>query len=66
VRQLLKKVESEMRKLERRRAELTAELDGAGHDHDALARTGTALAELEAELADAEHRWLELAEEAGA
>jgi hypothetical protein len=49
--------------LEARRTALAAELAGAGADHEALARAGTALAAVEAELAEAEHRWLEVASE---
>ena len=52
-----------MASLEQRRALLTGELNEAGGDHEALARSGTALAAVEAELAAAEHRWLELADE---
>ena len=35
----------------------------AGTDHEALAQAGTALAAVDTELAEAEHRWLELASE---
>ncbi|MDY7106572.1 MAG: ABC-F family ATP-binding cassette domain-containing protein [Actinomycetota bacterium] len=64
LRHLTKQVESEMRRLERRREALTAELADVTDDHVALARIGGDIAAVEAELADAEERWLELAEEA--
>jgi hypothetical protein len=49
--------------LERRRTRLTDDLAAAGADRDALARIGTELATVERELAEAEHRWLMLAEQ---
>jgi ATP-binding cassette subfamily F protein uup len=63
LRRLLRDAERDMGGLEERRAELAAALAGAGADHQALARAGTELAAAEAELAVAEHRWLELADE---
>ena len=63
LRRLQREAEREVQALERRRAELVGELEAAGDDHQALARAGTALAAAEAELAEAEHRWLELADE---
>jgi hypothetical protein len=60
---LQREAEREVEALERRRAELVGELEAAGDDHPALARAGTALAAVEAELGEAEHRWLELAGE---
>ncbi len=63
LRRLLREAEREVAALEQRRAGLTAELNEAGGDHEALVRAGTALAAVEAELAAAEHRWLELADE---
>ena len=63
LRRLLREAERDVVALEQRRARLTAELNDAGGDHEALARSGTALAAVEAELAAAEHHWLELADE---
>ncbi len=60
-------VRTELRQIERSIAKLTAERDalvtalsGARLDHEALATTGTRLAEVELDVADAETRWLEL------
>ncbi|HEV7888580.1 MAG TPA: ABC transporter C-terminal domain-containing protein, partial [Acidimicrobiales bacterium] len=60
-----------LRNAERDVAALTAERDGlaeslaaAGSDHEALSRTATGLAEVQARLDAAEERWLALAEEA--
>jgi ATP-binding cassette subfamily F protein uup len=64
LRHLLKETDKELAKLTRRRDELAAGLASAGGDHEALARVGTELAEVEAALAAAEERWLELASEA--
>jgi ATP-binding cassette subfamily F protein uup len=58
-----REAEKEMAALERARTKLVDELAAAGADRDALARIGTALAETEQRLAEAEHRWLSLAEE---
>jgi ATP-binding cassette subfamily F protein uup len=66
LRRRLEQAEREVARLERRRGELGAELAAAGADHEVLTRVGTALAEVEAELAGAEAAWLELAEEAEA
>ncbi len=63
LRRLQREAEREVEALERRRAKLVGELEAAGDDHEALARAGTALAAVEAELGEAEHRWLELAGE---
>ena len=64
VKRRLKEVEKEVRDLEKQRDRLAADLEAAsaGADLDRLAAVGTALAEVDAALADAEHRWLELAE----
>ena len=56
----MKDVEKELRELGRRRAKAAAALEAAGSDVAALAAAGTALAEVDAEVADAEERWLEL------
>jgi len=58
----LRETEKSIAALERQRDRLVAELEMAGSDVDALARVGTELAGLEAELGAAEARWLDLAE----
>jgi ATP-binding cassette subfamily F protein uup len=60
LRQRLKDVEKDLRALDKRRAKATAALEGAGSDVAAIAAAGTALADVEAEIAAAEERWLEL------
>jgi len=60
---LLGQVEREVEKLTARRDELVAELATAGTDHEALARIGAELTEVEDALADAEERWLDLGSE---
>jgi ATP-binding cassette subfamily F protein uup len=64
LRHLLRRAETEMRRLQDRQAALEAELAGAGSDHVALAGAGEELSLVNAELAAAEERWLALAEEA--
>jgi ATP-binding cassette subfamily F protein uup len=64
LRHLLRRAETEMRRLQDRQAALEAELAGAGSDHVALAGAGEELALVNGELAAAEERWLALAEEA--
>ena len=66
VRQLIKQVDRELAAGHRRQAKLEHELSSAGTDHEALARIGAAMAEVAAEVAAAEERWLELSEEAEA
>lgn len=61
---LLREAEKEVAKLTRRRERLHAELVAAATDHVELARLGTEEAEVSRQLAEAEDRWLELAEEA--
>ncbi|WCO65980.1 ABC-F family ATP-binding cassette domain-containing protein [Iamia majanohamensis] len=61
---LLKEAEGAVRRLERRRDELTGALAAGTADHTAMAEMGRDLAATEAELAAAEDTWLELAEEA--
>ena len=51
----------ELAALEKRQAELEAELAGAGSDHETLARVGAELAHVAAAVAEVEERWLELA-----
>ncbi|MCB0970195.1 MAG: ABC-F family ATP-binding cassette domain-containing protein, partial [Acidimicrobiales bacterium] len=61
---LMREAEKEQASLERRRDRLTAELaDVDPADHVALAERGRELAGVEAELAAAEERWLELGTE---
>jgi ATP-binding cassette subfamily F protein uup len=64
LRHLLRRAETEMRRLQDRQAALEAELAGAGSDHVALAGAGEELALVNGELAAAEEHWLALAEEA--
>nr|MBA2496572.1 hypothetical protein [Acidimicrobiia bacterium] len=66
LRHLLKAVEKDMRRLERRRGEVTAEVSTAGADHVVLARLGEELAAVEADITAVEDRWLELSAEADA
>jgi ABC transport system ATP-binding/permease protein len=64
LRHLLRRAETEMRRLQDRQAALEAELAGAASDHVALAGAGEELALVNGELAAAEEHWLALAEEA--
>jgi ATP-binding cassette subfamily F protein uup len=64
LRHLLRRAETEMRRLQDRQAALEAELAGAMADHVALACVGEELAVVSGELAAAEEHWLALAEEA--
>lgn len=59
----LRQVEKDVARLERRKAKLEQELAEAGTDHEVLARVGADLATVGRELAEAEERWIELAEE---
>lgn len=63
---LLKDVERDQRRLERRRDELRMRLTAPEvvEDHALLAQLGRELAEVEAALAEVEDRWLELTVEA--
>lgn len=61
---LLRETEKELAALERRRTKLNGELVAAGADHEALARLGRDLVEVETELTATEERWLELGAEA--
>jgi ATP-binding cassette subfamily F protein uup len=63
LRRLLAGVERELEALTRRQDEVAAALTAAGADHEALAEAGRAAAAVDAAVADAERRWLELAEE---
>ncbi len=56
--------EREVAQLDRRRDDLGTEMTKAGADHVELARLGSTLAEVQAELEVAEERWLALAAEA--
>jgi ABC transport system ATP-binding/permease protein len=64
LRNLMRKAEANMRRLQERQGGLEAELAAAADDHVVLARVGEELSTLAAELARAEETWLELAEEA--
>jgi len=59
VRHELKTAEKDMARLEKRVALLRDQLVEAGTDHEAIARVGSALADEEAALNEAEERWLE-------
>ena len=60
---LLRLAEREVSELERRHTALAAELAAAGSDRHELARIGSQLADVQAELGAAEERWLALADE---
>jgi ABC transport system ATP-binding/permease protein len=64
LRHLLRRAETEMRRLQERQSALEAELAGARGDHVALASVGEELSVVNGELAAAEEHWLALAEEA--
>jgi ABC transport system ATP-binding/permease protein len=66
LRHLMRRAESELRRLQDHHAALEAELAGAMGDHVTLARVGEELSEVAAELSLAEEAWLALAEEAEA
>jgi ATP-binding cassette subfamily F protein uup len=61
---LVKEAEGAIRRLERRREEITAELAEGTADHVRMAELGRQLAATEDELAEAEDAWLELTTEA--
>jgi len=65
LRHLLKEVDKELARLGREHARLDAEVAqaAAAGDHDALARLGAAVAEVQARQSAAEERWLELGAE---
>lgn len=63
IRRELGAAEREMEGLEARHDELTVEVGEAGDDHEALARLGAELAEVDEARRVAEDRWLELSEE---
>ena len=63
IRHELKANEKEMAKLDKRQTALTAELEAAGTDHDALARICAALGEVAGRIAELEEQWLALSEE---
>ena len=60
---LLREAEKAMGRLERQRDELAAALADAGTDHDAIARIGVELADVQGRLDEAEEHWLSLATE---
>ncbi len=59
----IRRTEKTIAKLEKRKAALLAELEAALGDHEALARLGGDLTVVDAEIAQAEHEWMELSEE---
>jgi predicted nucleic acid-binding Zn-ribbon protein len=61
---LMKEAEGRIRRLERRREEITGELAAGTADHRRMADLGSELATTEADLAAAEEEWLHLADEA--
>lgn len=61
---LMKDAEKAIAAAERSRDRLTAELEGAGSDHEELRRIGTAIAEAEAAIRHHEEEWIALGEEA--
>lgn len=63
IRHDLKTVEADIRKADKRQAELTEQLIAGGDDHAALAKIGAELTEVSSKLAKDEERWLELSEE---
>jgi ATP-binding cassette subfamily F protein uup len=65
LRRLIGLAEQEMSQLGAQRQGLVLQLAGAGGDYPALTRLSHEMAAVEARLADAEHRWLELSEELG-
>ena len=68
LRHLIKETDRDIARFTKERDKLATELTAAGEqsDHQALARVGGRLAEVEALLAVTEERWLDLAEEASA
>jgi hypothetical protein len=65
LRNLLREADKELARLERERSKLEAEVAGAAGtgDHEALARLGATLADIQARQIDAEERWLALGTE---
>lgn len=63
VRHELKANEKEMAKLDKLQKSLTAELEAAGNDHDALSRIGGELGEVTGRISELEEQWLALSEE---
>jgi ATP-binding cassette subfamily F protein uup len=63
-RKLVKEAETDIKRLERRRDELTAEVTANAGDHLRMAELGRELATTEADLAAAEDAWLALTTEA--
>ena len=60
LRRRLRDVEKQLDAIERRRSRLLDELAAAATDHQAMTRLGRELAAVDAELAEAEERWLEV------
>jgi ATP-binding cassette subfamily F protein uup len=64
IRHELRTVEKDMARLDKKRTALTAELEAAGSDHEALVRIGAELGPVVEEINGLEERWLALSEEA--
>jgi len=64
IRHELKSVEKDMARLDKKRSALTAELEAAGSDHEALVRIGAELTPVVEQIDALEERWLNLSEEA--
>ncbi len=60
---LIREAEKSMAKLEKKRDRLQTQLVEITDDHNEMSRLGQELADIEAELAQTEERWLELADE---
>jgi ATP-binding cassette subfamily F protein uup len=63
IRHELKDAEKQMKRLDKQRESLNADLASAGSHHQRLAEIGRSIAESDAEIASLEERWLELSEE---
>jgi ATP-binding cassette subfamily F protein uup len=64
LRRLVQEAEKDLARLHKRRSRLEAAVAAAGADHVRLAEIGASLAEVDAEIAATEERWLAVAEEA--
>ncbi len=60
---LLRQVEKDVARLEKKKARLNNELVEAGSDHAKLSEIGVELAQIDADLSVAEDQWMELADE---
>lgn len=59
----LRQAEKDVAKFERKKTKLNDDLVAAGSDHEKLTAIGLELAEVGAQIAEAEERWMELADE---